>query len=55
MKDHEIRQAAKDYVQLCVDEIADEAYEYAEDELDLSEEQADHFYDLVRAAKVHMP
>lgn len=52
MTHDELKNAAKEYVQLCLDEVKDEAYDYAEDELELEHEQCAIFEELVRFVKV---
>lgn len=52
MTHEELKNAAKEYVQLCVDEIKDEAYDYADEELELGHEQCSIFQNLVQSVKV---
>lgn len=52
MTHEELKNAAKEYVMLCLDEVKDEAYDYAEDELELEHEQCAIFQDLVQSVKV---
>lgn len=51
MTTEELKNAAREYICLCLDEIKDESYDYAEDELELDAEQCQTFHELVSSLK----
>lgn len=52
MNKQELKNAAKEYVTLCLDEVKDESYDYAEDELGLGPDQCSEFANLVTSVQV---